>query len=121
MIASRPRFSMDSRAPGINPFLRYQGQTEPRTSVSGLRRRVLRSSSHRCRLTEQAVERFLHAPVTLAGSSLEPWSVEHGDLASAVMDQPGVLKRLENFRDAHAAHAEHVRQELVGERELVVL
>jgi hypothetical protein len=56
---------------------------------------------------QETIELRLYHLVALAGPRLQTGAIEHGDLAAAVIDQPGVLQLPGGLGDAFAAHAEH--------------
>src|SRR5205809_533322 len=67
---------------------------------------------------QQAVKLLFHGPVAFAHGGFQALSLEDGDPSAVIMDQTGVLKRAENFRDANPPDAQHMRQEFVRQREL---
>jgi hypothetical protein len=68
---------------------------------------------------EQPVVFGAHDAAAFAGDGLQPGSVEHGDLAAAVADQPGPLERARGGRYARPVRAQLQREDLLGEREVV--
>jgi hypothetical protein len=58
--------------------------------------------------------------VTLAGHSLESGAIDDLDEAASIEDQASLRKLGGHGRDGLAAHPEHQREEVVGDREFVV-
>ncbi len=56
-------------------------------------------------LTQQSLEMVFHLAVAFARRLLQSGPIEYRDLAAAIADQPRLLQRLENLRDADAANA----------------
>src|SRR3954471_24411732 len=57
--------------------------------------------------------------VASTGGTLESRPVDNRDAAVGVRDEASLLQYARGDRHARAPHAEHQRQELVGQRELV--
>ncbi len=57
---------------------------------------------------QEPVEFPLHKAVAFARTRFETLAIEHADVAAAVMDQAVRMQLAGGFRDAFAAHAEHV-------------
>src|SRR6185369_13296332 len=57
--------------------------------------------------------------VTLAGGGLEPGAVQNRDLSARVANQPCAAQRPRRDRHGAAPRAEHLREELVLEQQLV--
>ena len=77
----------------------------------------VRNDYNGCRSAEYARVSGAIGAVTRAGCGLEAASIEYGDLASAVLNQPELLQRPGRAGHAHAAHAQHQREELLGDVE----
>src|SRR5256885_5471096 len=61
----------------------------------------------RPRVGKQSAEFVLDHGVALANARLEPGAREHGKMAAATMDDPGLLQLPCRLGDAFPAHAEH--------------
>src|SRR5678815_6161995 len=70
---------------------------------------------------QKAVVFLLHDRVALAAATLQRATVEDGDPASGVADDSGLLQFERAFGDAFPAHAQHVRDQLLGHHQLVAL
>src|SRR5258706_16334853 len=55
--------------------------------------------------------------VAAARRGLEPGTVADPDVAARIADEVAALERARRLRNAHAPHAEHHREELVGDVE----
>lgn len=68
---------------------------------------------------QQACGFVAHYGVALAAQLFELGPVDHGDVASAVLDHSQALQLAGGFGDALAAHAEHVGDQFLGHDQLV--
>src|SRR6202521_6055383 len=68
---------------------------------------------------EQAIELLLDHRVALTGTGLQAQSVEHGDAAAAVVNQPGTLQFPGGLGDALAPHSQHIGDQFLGHGQLV--
>src|SRR6185312_17435112 len=70
---------------------------------------------------KQAVVVSLDRAVTLAGSFPQTLDVEKANVAARVFDQARLLQRVGDDRNARAAHAEHLREELLRQHQIVAI
>ena len=68
---------------------------------------------------EQTVIFPLDDPVALACGRLQARPVEDGNAAPAVADEPGLLEDASDGVDARPAHAQHLREEFLGQRKCI--
>ena len=82
---------------------------------------ILRLSAFLCGLisTQEIVELFADDPIALAGSRFQALAIEDSYLAMAVGNQASLVQLAGDLRDAGPAHAQHLCQEFMGQRELV--
>ena len=70
-------------------------------------------------LAEQTVQLLGDHFVAFAAGRLQSLSIENGDHATVIINQPGLLEGARHGSHGGAAHAEHLGQELMRELELV--
>ena len=68
---------------------------------------------------EQTVILAFDDRIALACPRFQRRAVEHDHAAAAAKDQPGLLQPYGNLGDALAAHAQHVGDQVMRERQLV--
>ena len=68
----------------------------------------------------QAVGLVLDHGVTFAAEGLKPRPVNHGDMAAMVFDDPQVLQFASCFGNTLTANTQHVGDEFLGHRQMVV-
>ena len=61
----------------------------------------------------------LRLMICAVGRCFQPIAIGDDDLLSRQTDEPSVLQIVEGDSDARPAHAQHQRQELMGERNLI--
>ena len=70
---------------------------------------------------QQSIGFGLDHQVALAAEPFEARSIQNRDLASAVLDDALTLQFASRFRDAFAAHAQHVGDQLLGHVQVVAM
>lgn len=70
---------------------------------------------------EQPRELAAHRDIAFARGSLQFRPIKNAHVASVVLNHARVAKRCSNDADTRAMHAEHGRQKLLGEMEIVAL
>src|SRR4051812_12864494 len=69
----------------------------------------------------QTLEMMVDGLVTLAGGVLQVYGIEHLDMSPPVLDEARFLQLPGNHRHATALYAQHLRQELLRQRQRVGL
>jgi hypothetical protein len=59
--------------------------------------------------------------IALAGAFFQSRTVEDGDTAACILDEPGPFERIGGVRYARPSHSEHHGEKLLGEREIARL
>src|SRR4030095_10775453 len=68
---------------------------------------------------QEPVEFRLDYLIALTRPRLQPRAIYYGDLAPAIMNQPGVLQLPSGLGDTFAAHAQHVGDQLLRHGQFV--
>lgn len=67
---------------------------------------------------QQAIELPLHDAIALAAPCFDSGAIQHGNVATAAVDEPRLLQSAERFRHAFPPHAEHEGHSFMGRPQL---
>ena len=71
--------------------------------------------------TDNAMKVGVQRCVAFAGDLLQPVNIQDSNFAVVIIDKPGLLQPSGNERDATSMHSQHLRQELLGQRQKVAV